>query len=150
MVFTDIVPIDKRERIGGVKASFIEPMLLERTAKLPEGKLWRYELKWDGYRAIAFKTWREGQSPLPERQRLQHPVRRRDRRPSPQLPDDTVIDGEIVALDENGKPSFNVLQNYGSARAPVLYYVFDVMVLAGKDLRGDAGTPEPHFAHALE
>jgi len=43
-----------------------------------------------------------------------------------------VIDGEIVALDEHGKPSFNVLQNYGTGRAPVLYYVFDVIVLAGK------------------
>src|SRR2546430_4799513 len=45
------------------------------------------------------------------------------------LPDNTVIDGEIVALDEQGLPSFNILQNYGSAAAPVFYYVFDVMVL---------------------
>ena len=47
------------------------------------------------------------------------------------LPDETVIDGEIVALDESGRPSFNILQNYGSSKAPILFYVFDVLVLAG-------------------
>ena len=41
-----------------------------------------------------------------------------------------MIDGEVVAFDEEGKPSFNALQNYGSAPAPVVFYVFDVMVLA--------------------
>jgi ATP-dependent DNA ligase len=45
-----------------------------------------------------------------------------------------VIDGEIVALDQEGRPSFNALQNYGSAPAPVVYYVFDVMVLAGQNV----------------
>jgi DNA ligase D-like protein (predicted ligase) len=51
------------------------------------------------------------------------------------LPDNTVIDGEIVAFDHEGRPSFNALQNYGSAPAPVVFYVFDVLVLSGKDLR---------------
>jgi bifunctional non-homologous end joining protein LigD len=37
-------------------------------------------------------------------------------------------------LDDDGRPSFNALQNYGSAPAPVIYYVFDVMLLAGRDL----------------
>lgn len=50
------------------------------------------------------------------------------------LPDDTVIDGEIVAFDDEGRPSFNALQNSGSAPAPVVYYVFDLMVLAGRDV----------------
>ena len=48
------------------------------------------------------------------------------------LPDETVIDGEMVAFDEEGRPSFNVLQNYGSSPRPVIFYVFDVMVLRGK------------------
>src|SRR5215831_4697891 len=50
------------------------------------------------------------------------------------MPDETVIDGEVVALDESGRPSFNSLQNYASGRAPILYYVFDVMTLSGQDL----------------
>jgi ATP-dependent DNA ligase len=49
------------------------------------------------------------------------------------LPDDTAVDGEIVALDEAGKPSFNPLQNYGSSKADLIYYIFDLMVLARKD-----------------
>jgi bifunctional non-homologous end joining protein LigD len=48
------------------------------------------------------------------------------------MPDDTVIDGEVVALDQSGRPSFSALQNYGSNTAPLLYYVFDVMILTGK------------------
>jgi ATP-dependent DNA ligase len=53
------------------------------------------------------------------------------------LPDETVIDGEIVALDEAGRPSFNILQNYGSSKAPIIYYVFDVMVLGGRDVMAE-------------
>jgi bifunctional non-homologous end joining protein LigD len=50
------------------------------------------------------------------------------------LPNDTVIDGEIVALDERGKPSFNLLQGFGDAHAIVLY-AFDLLMLHGKDVR---------------
>lgn len=119
-----------------MKAKFIEPMLLLRTAKLPEGGQWTYEIKWDGYRAIAFKTG--GKVSLRSRNdndfALRYPGVAHG---LSGLPDDTVIDGEIVALDESGRPSFNVLQNYRSAQAPVFYYVFDVLLLEGKDLRGE-------------
>ena len=50
------------------------------------------------------------------------------------MPDDTAIDGEVVALDEPGKPSFNLLQNYGSSKTSLVYYVFDVLTLAGGDV----------------
>jgi ATP-dependent DNA ligase len=53
------------------------------------------------------------------------------------LPDDTAVDGEVVALDATGKPSFNALQNYGSSTADLVYYIFDVMVLAGKDVMAE-------------
>ena len=53
------------------------------------------------------------------------------------MPDETVIDGEVVALDEEGKPSFNTLQNYGSSGAPLHFFMFDLMVLKGKDVMGE-------------
>ena len=53
------------------------------------------------------------------------------------LPNETVIDGEVVALDKTGKPSFNVLQNYGSSPTAIFYYVFDVLVLAARDVMGE-------------
>ena len=52
------------------------------------------------------------------------------------MPDETVIDGEVVALDRDGKPSFNILQNFGSGTATLHFYVFDLLILAGKDVMG--------------
>ena len=52
-------------------------------------------------------------------------------------PDETVIDGELVALDESGRPSFNTLQNYGWAKAPVFYYVFDVLIRGGRNVMSE-------------
>ena len=109
-------------------------MLLLRTDKLPEGDRWLYELKLDGYRAIAFKSG----GTLHLRSRNDNDFARRYPavlKGLSKLPDETVIDGEIVAFDEDGRPSFNVLQNYGSAPAAVIYYVFDVMVIGGSDVR---------------
>src|SRR3954468_5970293 len=115
-------------------ARFIDPMLLLRTDSLPSGEQWLYELKLDGYRAIAFK--RNGSVSLRSRNDNDFNARY----PAVvealgKLPDNTVIDGEIVALDEEGRPSFNALQNYGSAPGPVVYYAFDVLVLSGHDVR---------------
>src|SRR3712207_4551202 len=111
------------------RASFVEPMLLLRIESLPEGPNWLYELKLDGYRALAIKTC--GKVQLRSRNnndfngRYPHVVKALS-----SMPDETVIDGEIVAFDSTGPPSFNTLQNYGSTTAPVFYYIFDVLVLA--------------------
>jgi bifunctional non-homologous end joining protein LigD len=53
------------------------------------------------------------------------------------LADGTVIDGEIVALDEAGRPSFNALQNYKPSSGPIFYYVFDVLVLNGQNVMSE-------------
>jgi hypothetical protein len=52
------------------------------------------------------------------------------------MPDETIIDGEVVVLDNDGKPSFNALQNYGSAGAPLHFYIFDLLILEGRDVMG--------------
>jgi bifunctional non-homologous end joining protein LigD len=117
-------------------ARFIDPMLLLRTDSLPSGEQWLYELKLDGYRAIAFK--RNGAVHLRSRNDNDFNARY----PAvvealAKIPENTVIDGEVVAFDQEGRPSFNALQNYASASAPVMYYVFDVMVLAGKNVMSE-------------
>jgi hypothetical protein len=106
-------------------ARFIEPMLLLRTDALPkEASDWEYQLKLDGYRAIAFKT--RGRVQLRSRNDNDFSIRY----PAvvkglAKLPDETVTDGEVIALDEDDRPSFSVLQNYGSSKAPMVYFVFD-------------------------
>jgi len=113
--------------------SFIPPMLLVRTEKLPEGQDWLYELKLDGYRSIAFKTG--GKVHLRSRNNKDFNATYPDIvKALGGMPDETVIDGEVVALDETGRPSFSVLQNYGSGKIPIIYYVFDVMVLEAVDV----------------
>lgn len=109
-------------------------MLLRTSESLPEGPNWSYELKLDGYRAIAVKT--AGQVRL--RSRNDNDFNRRYPavvKALATLPDETVVDGEIVALDESGRPSFNILQNYGFPEAPIIYYIFDLLILAGRDLK---------------
>ena len=116
-----------------ITASFVEPMLCLSTSSLPEGEGWEYELKLDGYRAIAIKTGRTLQ--LRSRNDKDFTTR------FPlivmglaALPTETVIDGELVAFDASGRPSFNALQNYASAQR-IFYYAFDLLILEGRDLR---------------
>jgi len=107
-------------------------MLLLAADSLPEGSPWTYELKLDGYRALAMRTG--GLVRL--RSRNDKDFNRKYltiAKALVALPDETVVDGEIVALDEAGRPSFNALQN-GTAGAAIFFYAFDVMVLAGRNV----------------
>ena len=116
-------------------AGFIQPMLLLKTDALPDdGERWAYQLKVDGYRAIAFK--RDGVVQL--RSRNDHDFNGRYApvlRGLAALPNDTVIDGELVAFDADGRPSFGALQHAPSASTPVVFYVFDLLILNGRDVR---------------
>jgi bifunctional non-homologous end joining protein LigD len=118
------------------KARFIEPMLLLRTERLPEGPEWLVELKLDGYRALGIKS--AGKVQLRSRNDNDfNPRYPGIVKALSAMPDETVIDGEVVALDEAGKPSFNILQNYGSAGAALHFFVFDLLILEGRDLTGE-------------
>jgi DNA ligase D-like protein (predicted ligase) len=123
--------------VVAVKGRFIEPMLLLRTDALPsDPSRWTYQLKLDGYRAIAYKL--SGKLYLRSRNDNDFAARYPSvARGLVGLPDDTVIDGEIVAFNEEGRPSFNALQNQGLSAGPVVFYVFDVMVLRGKDVMSE-------------
>jgi len=50
------------------------------------------------------------------------------------LPAGTVVDGEVVAIDESGRPNFNLLQNFRSAASRIQYHIFDVLCYQGRDL----------------
>src|SRR5580765_7173970 len=119
-----------------MKAGFIEPMLLLRADSLPDdGTQWEYQLKLDGYRAVAFKQG--GKVHLRSRNDNDFAARY----PAvleglAKLPNETVIDGELVAFDEEGRPSFSVMQN-ADAKTAIVYYVFDVMVFRGRDVMAE-------------
>jgi ATP-dependent DNA ligase len=115
------------------KVSFVKPMLLTATERLPEGPEWSYELKFDGFRAIAVKT--EGRTLLRSRNNSDLSHRFREiANALHALPDGTVLDGELVGLDGHGRPSLPLLQSFPSSRAPLRLYVFDLLAVSGNDV----------------
>jgi hypothetical protein len=102
--------------------------------KIPEGDNWTYELKLDGYRLQAVKV---GSKVILYSRRGIDLTKRYEyvAMALAGLPDDTVIDGELVALDEEGKPNFNLLQNFRSAESHIVFYAFDILVHDGCDVR---------------
>jgi bifunctional non-homologous end joining protein LigD len=115
-------------------SEFITPML----AKLHEGAFnstaWVYEIKWDGYRAIAdinkkeIKLYsRNGLSFRPDYPAVYDELKK--------IKQTVVLDGEIVALDADGRPSFQLLQQYAiDPDVPLCYYVFDCLYINGKSI----------------
>jgi bifunctional non-homologous end joining protein LigD len=109
-------------------------MLLLANNSLPDSAQWAYELKLDGYRAIGFRN--TGKAQLRSRNNKDFTTRYPAiAKALQQLPAETVIDGEVVALDRSGRPSFNALQNSASSAQPIYFYAFDLLVLAGRDVR---------------
>ncbi len=127
--------------------SSIQPMLAVSAAEPPAGGGWLYEVKWDGVRALCFLNQgrlriagRKGASI--ERQYPELGVL-----PQHVEADSAILDGEIAALDENGRPSFERLQPRIMARdanaaaqlarsRPVVFFAFDLLYWNGFDLRG--------------
>ena len=114
-------------------ATFKEPMECLAVSKLPDGPHWLFEIKLDGYRAIAVKS--AGRLNLFSRRRnsfnTQYSL---VFEALADLPDNTVIDGEVVALDGSGRPDFNLLQHYRAEAARIHYFVFDLLVYNNRDV----------------
>jgi len=101
---------------------------------LPEGPERAYEFKLDGYRALGLKI--PGSSQLISRNAKDLSARFPDITAAlKRLPDETVVDGEVVAINAAGRPSFSDLENYQTSSASLFYYLFDLLIYRGKDLR---------------
>jgi bifunctional non-homologous end joining protein LigD len=118
------------------RRDFYEPMLATLVEKLPTGASWLFEPKWDGYRALGYV--RGGEATV--RSRRGNDLTERFTAVAKALPNalrtpDAVIDGEVCALDENGRPSFSAMQQ-GKPGTPLVYEVFDVLEIDGEPLTG--------------
>ncbi len=116
------------------RLQFVEPMYARAVQQLPEGNDWLYEVKFDGYRGLAGRDstgitlWSRRGNRFTDQfptiaEACQH------------LPADTLLDGEIIALDDNGRISFNQLQHHRSHAQAILFYAFDVIIHRGRSLR---------------
>ncbi|MBS4169247.1 DNA ligase D [Parachlamydia sp. AcF125] len=114
---------------------FISPMLATLTDRPFNGEDWLFEIKWDGYRALAFVDEKGVQ--LKSRNRLLL----NEKFPSivdnlKKIPAKVILDGELVVLDHEGRSDFQLMQNYQKKRKGALYYyVFDLLYADGQDLR---------------
>src|SRR5437660_5543911 len=126
--------VQRGERSPKPRPRFIEPMECKRVPALPEGDNWLYEIKQDGYRIISVidgnASLLYSMSGLDYTSKYPHVaealkwLKLRG----------AVFDGEVVALDESGRPSFQELQNARLTSLPLIYFVFDLLHLNGRDL----------------
>ena len=124
-----------RFKPGRKMDEYIKPMLASLGDEAFDSKDWIFELKLDGYRAVA--ELRKGKVDLYSRNGLSFSER------YPQiveeiktLKQDCVIDGEIVLMNDENRPDFQKLQDYEQNKNyPLIYYVFDILFLNKKDLR---------------
>jgi len=115
------------------QASFVEPMACLSVSKLPEGLEWIWEIKLDGYRALAVKSG-TGVTLFSRRRKSLNSQFPYIAEALADLPAGTVVDGELVALDDTGRPDFNLLQNFRAQASRIHYYVFDLLSWKDRDL----------------
>ncbi|HWK31203.1 MAG TPA: DNA ligase D [Terriglobales bacterium] len=134
---------------GAVKAPMpvkFAPMMAISSSRLPQGPDWVYEVKWDGVRALCFvdgkKVWAIGRSGRPIEAQYPELAAIAEQFRAKQA----ILDGEVVAFDENGVPSFAEIQPRIHGRLtkalqqsnPVTFFAFDLLYVDGVDLRGVA------------
>jgi len=115
------------------QASFIEPMECLSVSQLPEGAEWIWEIKLDGYRALAVKSG-AGVTLFSRRKKSLNRQFPYIVEALAALPEGTVVDGELVAIDENGRPDFNLLQNFRAKASRIQYHMFDLLCWKDRDL----------------
>jgi DNA ligase D-like protein (predicted ligase) len=121
------------ESLPRTEASFIEPMECLSVSKLPEGLEWLWEIKLDGYRALAVKSG-TGVTLFSRRRKFLNRQFPYIVEALADLPAGTVVDGEVVAIDDSGRPDFNLLQNFRAAASRIQYYIFDLLCWKDRDL----------------
>jgi bifunctional non-homologous end joining protein LigD len=110
------------------------PMLATLGDSVPRGSGWLFEVKWDGYRALAYVS--QGEARLTSRKGNDLTQRfagvAKEIAKAVKTPD-CVLDGEVCALDEQGRSSFSAMQQ-GKAGTPIVYFFFDLLELEGEPL----------------
>jgi len=135
--------LDRSARIGGSEDTasgppphFVEPMKALAVEAVPAGD-WLLEIKFDGYRALAMLGRRERQLWSRNGNSLSENYPEIVEALAKLKTVDTILDGEIVALDEEGRPRFQLLQGLAAdpaGRPPIYYYVFDILRVNGKSV----------------
>lgn len=121
------------------------PMLASPGSHVPPGEDWRHEVKWDGVRALTGVVG--AVVTMTSRNANRITAAWPELATAPDVGDDTVVDGEIIALNERGVPDFRVLADRMhvrkaatvarlAERIPATYMVFDLLRLDGEDLCG--------------
>ncbi|OSZ77020.1 DNA ligase D [Chitinophagaceae bacterium IBVUCB2] len=127
-----------KDKAEGRKSSFpkkLNPMLATLVENAPDEKGWLYEIKWDGYRAIALLN--KGKVNLFSRNNKSfnqkfYPVTKA----LSEFKMNAILDGEVVVLNDKGVANFGALQNWRSEEdGELIYYVFDITWLEGYDLK---------------
>jgi bifunctional non-homologous end joining protein LigD len=127
-------PLIDLETLPKTRVKFTEPMLARAVTELPRATdKWFYEVKLDGYRCLAARDSR-GVTLWSRRGNVFTKDFPTIARACGDLPIDTLLDGEVVALDERGRPSFNLLQHHRSKASALRFYAFDLLTYRGRNL----------------
>ena len=119
--------------LPSAKVRFVEPMYALTVQKLPQGQEWLYEMKLDGYRCLAGRD-STGVTLWSRRGNLSTNQFPHIARACERFPPNTLVDGEIVALDESGRVSFNLLQHHRSKAQALVFYAFDVLIYRSRSV----------------
>ena len=126
---------NKAKSVPRAHPTFVTPMAAQLVDRLPEGPEWWFELKLDGYRALIVKDGAKVQIRSRNDKDLARMYPSITTQARTVRAEQAVIDGEVIALDENGRPSFQALQHRSShPKHHVVFFAFDLLHLNGEDL----------------